>query len=76
MHYCPSCERDKDGYCFPHFHSGMVGRICKSCLAKWNDAPITHWWQRKFNNAGMQKETPAQIENRRKMIALDNLYNY
>jgi hypothetical protein len=76
MFYCPSCERRKDTFCFPKFMSGLFGKICKSCLAKWQDAPITHWWQRKFNNAGFQKESAKQIEDRRKMIALDNQYIY
>jgi hypothetical protein len=56
--------------------AGMFGKICKSCLAKYNDAPITHWWQRKFNNAGFQKESARQIENRRKMMALDAQQHY
>jgi hypothetical protein len=75
MFYCPSCTRKKDTFCFPKFMSGCFGLICKSCLKKYDEAPITHWWQRKFNNAGFQKETAAQTENRRKMMALDAQYH-
>ena len=77
MFWCPRCKRDKDTFCFPRFHAGQVGKLCKSCLATIEKVPnITHWEQRKWNNAGFQKETPAQIESRRKMIALDNQFNF
>ena len=65
---CPSCERTKDLCSFPHFFMNQLGVVCKRCLSDYKDAPIDHWWQRKFNNSGIVYYAGGVVESMTKKL--------
>ena len=74
MFYCPRHRSRRDTYEFPKFMGGMRGKLCKSCLHDLNKYPVDHHEQLRWNNAGFQKETAKQTEQRKEMLEFDKQF--